>query len=234
MGKNYSRPEMEVPENFINSDDTTYNASIKWWDVFDDPFLDTLISKALKNNYEILATAERVQAAMHVLNIQKAEMLPQFGYQGQATRGNFNLIQTDEPMNNFNVFGQASWELDFWGKYRRLNENAKAQYLASEYGLASLKLSLISTVASTYFTMMEYREKTAIAEQTYVTRDSSLNIIQQRFNAGIIPEIDVNQAQIQKAIAAKAVPFNRRLAIKAENALKVLIGENPGPILTNA
>jgi len=234
MGKNYSRPEMEVPENFINSDDTTYNASIKWWDVFDDPFLDTLISKALKNNYEILATAERVQAAMHVLNIQKAEMLPQFGYQGQATRGNFNLIQTDEPMNNFNVFGQASWELDFWGKYRRLNENAKAQYLASEYGLASLKLSLISTVASTYFTMLEYREKTAIAEQTYITRDSSLNIIQQRFDAGIIPEIDVNQAQIQKAIAAKAVPFNRRLAIKAENALKVLIGENPGPILTNA
>nr|WP_319398105.1 efflux transporter outer membrane subunit [uncultured Carboxylicivirga sp.] len=231
MGKNYSRPEIEVPEKFLNSEDTTYDASIKWWNVFDDPILDTLISKALKNNYEILATAERVQASMHALNIQKAEMLPQFGYQGQATRGNFNLIQTDEVMNNFGMFGQASWELDFWGKYRRLNENAKAQYLSSEYGLASLKLSLISSVATTYFTMLEYREKTTIAEQTYATRDSSLNIIQQRFEAGIIPEIDVNQAQIQKAIAAKAIPLNRRLAKQAENALRVLLGENPGTVV---
>ncbi|MBS2097629.1 efflux transporter outer membrane subunit [Carboxylicivirga linearis] len=233
MGKNYSQPEMDIPQTFINSDDTTFNASIKWWDVFDDPTLDTLIATALKNNYDILATAQRVEAAMHALNIQKAEMLPKFGYQGQAQRGNFALIQTEDVMNNFSVFGQASWELDFWGKYRRLNENAKAQYLASEYGLASLKLSLISTVASTYFTLLEYREKTEIAIQTYATRDSSLNIIQQRFEAGIIPEIDVNQAQIQKAIAAKAIPLNRRLAKKAENALKVLLGENPGGIVSD-
>ena len=233
MGKNYSQPEMDIPQNFINSDDTTFNASIKWWDVFNDPILDTLIATALKNNYDILATAQRVEAAMHALNIQKAEMLPKIGYQGQAQRGNFALIQTEDVMNNFSVFGQASWELDFWGKYRRLNENAKAQYLASEYGLASLKLSLISTVATTYFTFLEYREKTAISESTFAIRDSSYNIIKQRFDAGIIPEIDVNQAQIQRAIAAKAIPLNRRLAKKAENALKVLLSENPGPILSD-
>ncbi len=234
MGKNYSRPEMNSPQEFRFSEgDTTFNNSLKWWAVFDDPILDTLIKTALENNYDVLATAEKVQAAMFQLSIQKAELLPKFGVTGQAQRGNFNFMKTDSPTNNFVIGAQASWELDFWGKYRRLNEAAKAQYLGSEYGLSSLKLSLVTAVATTYFQILEYKEKQYISESTYAIRDSSLNLIQQRFDAGIIPEIDLNHAQIQRAIAATSIPLYKRLAAHAESTLSVLLGENPKELISS-
>ncbi len=234
MGKNYSRPEVEAPESFRFSEgDTTFNDAIKWWTVFDDPILDTLISTALKNNYDVLATAEKVEAAMYQLNIQKAEMLPKFGVTGQAQRGNFNFVQSESISNNFVIGAQASWELDFWGKFRRLNEASRAQYLATEYGLSSLKLSLVTAVATSYFQILEYKEKQFISESTYAIRDSSLNLIQQRFDAGIIPEIDLNHAQIQRAIAATSIPLYKRLAAHSESTLSILLGENPRELLTN-
>ncbi len=228
MGKNYSRPEILSPESFrFAQGDTTFNTALKWWDLFDDPVLDTLIQTALRHNKDVLTAAHNVEAVRIQMAIQKADLLPKFNLSGQAQHGNFIGVQQATTSNNFNVFGQASWEIDFWGKFRRLNEVAKAQYLASEYGLASLKLSLISTVATTYFQVLEFREKQQIAESTYAIRDSSYRLIKQRFEAGIIPEIDLNHAQIQKAIAASAIPAYKRYATQAENALSVLIGRNP-------
>lgn len=234
MGKNYSRPEVVSPQEFRFAEgDTTFNKAIKWWTVFDDPVLDTLIKKALSNNYDVLATAEKVQAARFQLSIQKAEMLPKFGVTGQAQRGNFNFMKTDSPTNNFAVGAQASWELDFWGKYRRLNEAARAQYLASEYGLSSLKLSLVTAVATTYFQILEFKEKQYISESTYAIRDSSYLLIKQRFEAGIIPEIDLNHAEIQRAIAATSIPAYKRLAAQAQTTLSILLGENPKELMTS-
>jgi len=228
MGKNYSRPEMELPQSFIYADgETGYNASLKWWQLFNDPALDTLINKALKNNKDLLATAQNVEAARLQLAIQKADLLPQLNYSGTAGRGNFQAFKLPEPQNAFSLVGQASWELDFWGKLRRMNESARAQYLASEYGLNALRLSLITTVATTYFQIMEFETKTLIAEQTYAIRDSSYQILQQRFDAGIIPAIDLNHSRIQRAIAATAIPLFKRAAAQSKNLLSVLIGENP-------
>jgi len=228
MGKNYTRPEITSPDSFRFAEgDTTFNTALKWWDLFDDPVLDTLIQTALTHNKDVLAAAYNVEAVRIQMAIQKADMLPQFSLSGQAQHGNFIGVQQETTSSSFNVFGQASWEIDFWGKYRRLNEVAKAQYLASEYGLSALKLSLISTVATSYFQVLEFREKQQIAESTYAIRDSSYRLIKQRFEAGIIPEIDLNHAQIQKAIAASAIPVYKRYAAQSENALSVLIGRNP-------
>jgi len=228
MGKNYNRPEFETNDSFLYAyGDTSYNETIKWWDLFDDPVLDTLIKKALENNKDLLATAQNVEAVRIQLAIQKAELLPQFNVSGTAGRGNFQAMKLPETTSNFSAVGQANWEIDFWGKLRRMNEVAKAQYLASEHGLNALRLSLITTVASTYFQVMEFKAKTAIAESTYAIRDSSLQILIQRFEAGIIPAIDVNHSRIQKAIAATAIPFYKRNAAKSQNLLNVLIGENP-------
>lgn len=157
MGKNYSRPEILSPESFrFAQGDTTFNTALKWWDLFDDPVLDTLIQTALRHNKDVLTAAHNVEAVRIQMAIQKADLLPKFNLSGQAQHGNFIGVQQATTSNNFNVFGQASWEIDFWGKFRRLNEVAKAQYLASEYGLASLKLSLISTVATTYFQVLNF------------------------------------------------------------------------------
>ncbi|WP_289054668.1 efflux transporter outer membrane subunit [Carboxylicivirga marina] len=232
MGENYSRPEIEAPHSFVFSyGDTTYNEAMKWWDLFNDPVLDTLIKKALENNKDLLATAQNVEAARLQLAIQKADLWPQFNYSGAAGRGNFQMLKLPEPTNNFSLVGQASWEIDFWGKLRRMNESAKAQYLASEYGLNALRLSLITTVATTYFQVMEFNTKAIIAEQTYEIRDSSYKILKHRFEAGIIPAIDVNHSRIQKAIAATAIPVYKRNAAQSVNLLSVLLGENPKPLI---
>lgn len=232
MGKNYSRPEIDTNDSFVFAyGDTTYNAALNWWDIFNDPVLDTLIKKALDNNKNLLATAQNVEAARLQLAIQKADLWPQFSYSGAAARGNFQAMKLPETTNNFNIVGQASWELDFWGKLRRMNETAKAQYLASEYGLNALRLSLITTVAATYFQTIEYKTKVEIAESTYAVRDSSYQILVERFNAGIIPAIDVNHSRIQKAIAATAIPLYKRNAAQTSNLLSTLIGENPQQLI---
>ncbi len=231
MGKNYTRPEMEAPASFMFAyGDTTYNETLRWWDLFNDPILDTLINKALENNKDLLATAQNVEAARLQMAIQKADLWPQFNYSGSAGRGNFQGFKLPEPTGNFSAVAQASWEIDFWGKLRRMNESAKAQYLASEYGLNTLRLSLISMVAATYFQVMEFNTKALIAQQTYAIRDSSYLILKERFEAGIIPAIDVNHSRIQKAIAATAIPVYKRNAARSASLLSVLIGENPKSI----
>jgi multidrug efflux system outer membrane protein len=122
------------------------------------------------------------------------------------------------------------WELDFWGKYRRAAQAAEAELLATEYGYRSVQISLISSVAGLYFQLLDFKSRLEISKRTWETRKEGLQIIQERYNRGIIPEIDLNQAQIQEAIAAGAVPFYERLVAHTEHALSVLSGANPGPV----
>ena len=117
------------------------------------------------------------------------------------------IFKADGPGNQFALGANVFWELDFWGKYRRATEAAKAEMLASGYGHRTLQISLISTVADLYFQLLDYQARLAISKRTLESRQISLQIIQERFKKGIIPELDVNQAQIQEAIAAGAVPL---------------------------
>ena len=138
----------------------------------------------------------------------------------------------DNNSSNFSAYPEMYWEIGFWGKYRRLNESARAELLASEYGMRTIQMSLISAVASTYFTLLDYQAKLEIARNTLASRDSGLTIIQARYDFGIIPEIDLNQSQIQKAISAAAVPvFVRAIAI-TESSLSILLGKHPDEVIT--
>jgi multidrug efflux system outer membrane protein len=123
-----------------------------------------------------------------------------------------------------------SWEIDFWGKFRRSTESAQADLLASEYSLRTIQLSLISEVASTYYRLQDFRRRLQISIKTLESRLQSLDIIQQRFDKGIIPELDLNQSQIQKEIAAASIPLFERQIAQTENALNILLGRLPGTI----
>ncbi|NVK29111.1 MAG: TolC family protein [Flavobacteriia bacterium] len=235
MGPDYEAPEMDVPVDWKTVDEsfTLDSTAIprEWWTYFDDPILDSLIRLSLANNRSALIAAERVERARNVLGIQKAELLPKFNYFGQATRGNFANGQVLG--NEVSVFGAGasmSWELDFWGKYRRLNESARAQMMSDIFAQRALQISLIYEVSSTYFQLLEYRKRLEIATSTTQLRDSTLNLIQDRFQGGIIPEIDVNQAQIQYAISASSIPLYRRLSAQTEQVLSVLVGIPPQDI----
>jgi multidrug efflux system outer membrane protein len=233
LGPVYKQPAVNVSENYrftINNDST---GTTKWWTLFNDSDLDTLVKYALDSSLDVLIMASRVEQARYNLGYVKADMFPLFGVQARAARGNFGGFKLPSVNNNFSAGLNMTWEIDFWGKYRSLNDAAKAEYLATEYGMQALQISVVTEVINSYFTLLDYKARLDIAQKTLQTRNEYLKIIQQRFSVGYIPEIDLNQAQMQKAIAESAVPLYQRMVAKAENALSVLIGNNPQEILTH-
>ncbi|MGW8195628.1 MAG: TolC family protein, partial [Desulforhopalus sp.] len=123
-----------------------------------------------------------------------------------------------------------SWEIDFWGKFKHATEAARAELIASEYGLKSVQLTLIADVVSSYYQLLDFHRRLNISQNTLSSRVASLNIIQQRFDKGIISELDVNQAEIQKEIAAAAIPLYERAIAQIENGLSILLGRLPEAI----
>jgi multidrug efflux system outer membrane protein len=239
--------EINIPDQYRFTD-TTYQQQFEvinidsvqvdsllnrdWFEIFDDPVLDTLIQRALENNQDLEIAAENIQQAQSALVIQRSQMLPSIGYSAGASRGNYAGLILPSTQNVFTGFGTVSWEIDFWGKYRRLNEAARANIITSEEGYRATKLSLMSTVASSYFQLLEYKLRLEISNQTFALRDSMQKIIEERFAKGIIAEIDLNQAQIQSAIAAGSIPVWERLIAQTEHQISVLVGELPMAIET--
>ena len=236
VGPNFQKPETEIPESyrFSLANDTIHD--LVWRDIFKDPVLIELIDSALVNNFDAKIAASRIMEAKYYLGYTKADQYPSINYSGNAGFGNSLGVYPsgNDPVGSFNVVGNFNWEIVFWGKYRRATEAARAELLATEYGLKALEISLITEVANTYYLLLDYKARLTIAENTLITRKESSRIISERFNMGIIPEIDLNQAQIQEDIAAATIPTYERLIAFTENALSILLGENPRAILVDS
>jgi multidrug efflux system outer membrane protein len=235
LGPDFQRPNYEGADAFrFDSITTDTVVNLRWWDLFNDPQLALLINTALENNKDVLIAAARIEAAKANLGFTKADQYPAFGISVNGGGGNFgagNLLNSN--VSSFSAYPEMYWEIGFWGKYRRLNESARAELLASEYGMRTVQISLISAVASTYFTLLEYQEKLEISKKTFASRDSGLMIIQARYDYGIVPELDLNQAQIQKAISQSSIPVYERAIAKTENTLSLLLGSNPKGFVTD-
>lgn len=240
VGKNYKGSDLEVPQTtgepdslvVINTDsiqDLIIDGPA-WWKLFNDPLLDTLVAKALRSNYNIEIAAQNIEQSRLALGISKKDLLPKFGYGVNYASGN-TLGNMVGPEQDF-VFlgGNVSWEIDIWGKLQRRNEAARRTLLASEYGYRAMQLGLVSQVMQSYFQLLQSQGQLEVAKRNAALRDSMLIIIQARFDKGYVPAIDLDQAKIQKAIAAGSVPRYERAMAQASNALSVLIGEWPGSI----
>ncbi|MGB5507777.1 efflux transporter outer membrane subunit [Robiginitalea sp.] len=246
IGKNYQGVELNQPDSYaqadsmriveydsINTDSLELStADLKWWDLYDDPVLDSLILVAMENNRDVLIAAENVLQGRLVLKNQNAEMLPKFDVNGQVQRGNFLLDQVGSTQNLVLGAASANWELDLWGKLRRLSEAARADLVASEYGYRGVMISLISEVATTYFSLLRAKSQYEISMRNANSRDSMLQLIQARYDKGIVPIIDVNQATIQYTIAAGAIPQYELQIVQLQNTLSILLGQNPGNVAT--
>ena len=241
VGPNYKTPEPEIDSTAVYRYDSLQLAmtdsvlNVNWWELFQDPILDTLINIGLRENKDILIASARIEQAREQVGIAKADYWPKVGYQVGASRGSvlggFLPTEDNSPQNVFTGFGTLNWELDFWGKFRRATESAKANLVASEYGKRTVQIGLISQIAESYYTLLDFMWRLEISRNTLGLRQESLDIIRERYDKGIIPEIDVNQAELQRAIAAASVPlYQRRVAI-TENALNILLGRNPGPVM---
>jgi multidrug efflux system outer membrane protein len=230
MGPNFQKPEVETLDNFRFADeDAEAVVNLKWWELFDDPVLDSLVVTALAN----MIAASRIEEARASLGFTKADIYPRLDIEAGASRGDYvGTRKTFNTESSYYIAPVLSWEIDFWGKFRRSNQAALAELMASEFSLRTVQISLITEVVSTYFQLLDFHQRLKISKATLESRQESLEIIQKRFAKGIIPEIDVNQAQIQKEIAAAAIPFHERLVASTEHTLSILLGRVPGGIET--
>ena len=235
VGPDYQRPVLSQPDTFrydsiSTAEDTIIN--VKWWELFQDEELRAFIDTSLKYNPDVLIAASRIEEARAVVGYNKADMWPSFGYDGSALRMQNNMpsLGITGPFSSFSGVANVAWELDFWGKFRRSTEAARDELLASGYGHRAVQISLISSVASIYFRLLDFDSRLEISKMTLESRKESLRIIRERFDKGIVPEIDLNQAEIQEAIAAAAVPFYERMVAQTENAMSILLANNPGKI----
>ena len=233
LGPDFQKPDYNNPETFrFDSVQTDTTINLYWWKLFNDPVLDTLIVTALRENKDVLVAAARIESARANIGYTNADQYPTFSYSVGAGTGNYAGIKQPNSSNNFYAYPELNWEIGFWGKYRRLNEVAQADLLASEYGKRTIQMSLISSVASTYFDLLSNKEKLLVSERTLASRDSGLLIIEARYKWGIVAEIDLNQSQVQRAISAAAVPQYKRAVALTESSLSILLGNNPCVIET--
>jgi multidrug efflux system outer membrane protein len=232
VGPDFTPPQIKAPDTFRttlkgNADTTS---DLKWWKLFDDPILFQLVSTALENNKNAKIALSSIEQARAELGFYKADEYPAIGISGGLSTGNYSGARSNDTTGNAYIAPMLNWELDFWGKFKRSTAAAQERLLASEYGMRTIQIGLITDVVSTYYLLLDFHQRLTISKETLDSRTKSLEIIQLRFDKGIIPEIDVNQAQIQAAIAAGSIPKYERGIANAENALSILMGQLPQEI----
>ena len=238
-GPDYERPELEVPEKYIQPVQQGESfANTPWWELFEDPQLQELIRIALEENQDLGIAAARVEEFRAVLGVTRADQFPTVDItaSGAQTEGSDNVFPGSVPgfgndkVENYRLSADVFWELDLFGRLRRSTEAARAQLLATEEAQRSITISLVASVASSYMLLRDLDAQLEIARRTESTRTDSLGIIQARFDKGTVPKLDVNQAEIELAVASAAVAAAERAVTQTENALAVLLGRNPGAI----
>jgi multidrug efflux system outer membrane protein len=237
VGPNYKRPPVTVPDQYRGAlPPPTPTAQsfgeMKWWAVFQDTALESLIKEALTNNYDLRIAATRVQQAGAVLGITRADQYPSI----TATAGIENVrsqIFPDSP-----TFGtasiQASYIVDFWGQYRRATEAARANLVATQYGQNVVRTTLVSDVAITYFQLRQFDAQLDYAKQTLVANQEMLRINTIKFKGGESAQTDVLQAQLLVQEAEAQIISLQQAIEQTENAISILLGRDPGPIARGA
>jgi outer membrane protein, multidrug efflux system len=233
VGPNYERPKVESPATFRGAT-TQSSASLAeehWTSILPDEVLRELIKTGLSNNYDLRIAATRVLQAEAELGITRADQLPtltgQAGVGGQ--RGRFNSA---DPVTvaQYQLGASLAWELDFWGKFRRATEAARAQLLASEWGRRAVVTSLVSGIATSYFQLRALDRQLEVSQRTLSSRQESLRLTQVRDQGGAGSLVDVRQAeQLVEGANATIVALSLNIE-QQENAISVLLGHYPGPV----
>jgi outer membrane protein, multidrug efflux system len=236
VGPNYERPAVVSPRSYrAPALQPTALGSLgeqRWADVFTDPELRALVGEALQQNYDLMLAANRVLQAEAELGFTATANLPRITANGAAGAQRARFAGRGEPFTGglFQLGASMSWEVDFWGKFRRANEAARAQFLASEWGRRAVITSLIGQVASRYFELRALDQQLDIATRTLGSRQESLRLTQVRETGGAGSLVDVKQAeQLVFGASAQIVTLSQRIE-QQENALSTLLGHDPGPI----
>jgi len=237
VGPNYRRPAVETPPSWrFEEKEAREVANTAWWEQFDDPVLNELIRNALKENKDVKIAAARVEEFAGRYRTTRAPLLPQVGAgavagRSRATeRGPSPIDGTINPANDFQIFLNANWEIDLWGKLRRATEAARADLLSTEEGRRTVILTLVTSVANGYVSLRDLDMQLEIAKRTAKSRQESYNLFQLRFRRGTISELELNQVKSEYEQALTTIPLIEKIIAQHENLFSVLLGRNPGPI----
>jgi len=239
MGPNYKRPTVAVPPAYRgiapDAPAQTESASLgdqKWWDVFQDEQLRSLVRTALQQNYDLRIAASRILEARAQLGITRADQFPTVsggaGITDVRTAQSKFLPAFETSSAQVNV--SAAWELDFWGKYRRATEAARANLLATEWARQEVASTLVANVAAAYFQLRALDLQLEISKRTLDSRQESLRLTRLLANGGSTPLLDVRQAEQLVFTASAEIPALEQQIEQQENFLSILLGRNPGNI----
>lgn len=238
VGPNYKRPEVNAPAGFRDVPKTVSTnsfADIPWWGVFKDPALQDMIRVALTNNYDLRIILTRVDQARALQMQARSGFLPQAGYLGDASRSRNSFLGLPTPnggqtMNGFLGGLGAVWEIDLWGRVRRMNEAARANFMASQEGRRAVMISLVSDVAQAYFELLELDDQLEIATRTRDSYQRTYKLFDDQHAAGLASNLEVSRAKLALASVSANIPeIERQIALK-ENEINILLGHNPGPV----
>ena len=244
MGPRYKRPTVavpgsyrgEAPEQGAQPQDTAPQivplGEEKWWDIFQDEQLRTLIRTALKQNYDLRIAASRVLEAQAQLGITRADQFPTLNAGGAIAdvRSSQSKLVPEFETSTGQANVSAFWELDFWGQFRRATEAARANLLASEWARREVISTLVANVASAYFQLRALDLQLEISKRTLDSRKESLRLTQLLANGGATSMLDVRQAEQLVFTASAEVPVLEQQIEQQENFLSILLGQNPGDV----
>src|ERR1700722_11336256 len=231
VGPNYHRPAVPTPPAFHGADQSQQAASqtasfadLPWWEVFHDPQLQDLIRTALKQNYDLQLAVERVTAARAQVGIARSNQFPQVSLDPTFSGG-----KTDENIksNIFSLAGDAVFQVDLFGRYRRATEAARAQLIGTQDAQQTVVLTLVSDVASDYFLLRGLDLQLQITKETVRTQQDSVKLTELRLQHGVATTLDVLQARQVLDAANAQIPDLERQIGQTEDAINILLGKYP-------
>ncbi|HEY2469603.1 MAG TPA: efflux transporter outer membrane subunit [Terracidiphilus sp.] len=241
VGPNYARPQITAPPAYRGADNATVSSADpdslgdqNWAKVFEEPELQQLIRTALENNYDVRIAAKRVLEQQAQLRITRSQEFPNVSVggtgigldlpnslgsglpSGASTAGSFNL--------------SAAWTPDFWGLYRRQAESARAQLLAQTWAQRAVRMTLVQQVATAYVQLRALDQQLEIAKETLKSRQESVGLTKTLESGGSVPLSDLREAEELEYTASAQIPQLEQQIQQEENSLRLLLGQNPGPI----
>jgi multidrug efflux system outer membrane protein len=238
VGPDYKRPSANVPANFRASSPEQAKAEAaslgdqKWWEVFRDEQLQSLIRSAIQQNYDVRIAATRVLQAQAQLGVTRSSQFPSVSGDANlsAERTSKSIVFPAIEQSTGQVYLSAAWQLDFWGQYRRATESARASLLATEWGRRAVITSIVAGVASAYFELRALDLQLELSQNALTARRESLRLTSVLSTHGNTSELDVRQAEQLVYTASEEIPDLERRIQQQENLISTLLGNNPGPI----
>jgi multidrug efflux system outer membrane protein len=238
VGPDYRRPEVSVPEAYRGTvaQSATLDAAsfgdLAWVNIFPDPELQALIRTALEQNFDLRVAASRVLQAQSQVTIVRSQQFPTVDGSIAAPYASYTGSERPSPDSIFEPQAgfSVAWELDFWGKYRRSTEAARAELLATEEARYAVMATLVAEVGRAYLSLRALDLTLEISKRTVTSRKQSLDLVQARLDGGVAGILDLRQAESLLYTATKTVPEVERQIEQTENLINNLLGQEPGPV----